>query len=60
MIMVHTKVIIKLCQTLFITFGIFKSHDILGAGSASIIRFKRGKDPTQLGLLDRASLYYCA
>jgi hypothetical protein len=60
MFMAHTKVIIKLCQTLFIILGIFKSHDILEAVSASIIMFKREKYPTHLGMLDRAHLYHWA
>jgi hypothetical protein len=60
MIMAHTKVIIKLCQTLFINLGIFNSRDISEDGSAFIIKFKREKYPTWLGLLDRASLYHWA
>jgi hypothetical protein len=38
---------------------ILKLYYVSEAKSASIIRYKRGEDPAQLGPLDRASLNHC-
>jgi hypothetical protein len=35
-----------------------KLYDVSEAGYASVIRYKNGKDPIQLGPLDRTNLYH--
>lgn len=50
--------IIKLCLTLAIVIGMFKLYNSLEAGFVPIVWCKRGKDSTQLGILDRVSVQW--
>jgi hypothetical protein len=46
--------IVVLCCIMSMVFHKFKLYDVLEAGSAFINRCKRGKNPAQLGPLDKA------